>query len=30
MVANTKIKKLWELFKAKNTPIFNNKSLLDN
>ena len=28
--ANTKIKLLQKLLKAKNTPIFNNKSLLNN
>ena len=28
--ANTKIKQLRELLKARDTPISNNKSLLDN
>ena len=30
IAANTKIKLLQELFKARDTPIFNNKPLLDN
>ena len=30
VAANAEIKQLQELLKAKNTPIFNNKSLLNN